>query len=89
MSNWKLDISHCSLLVDSYFPGSPATEHEPHYMLDTDTWEAVSCRGFLDASRTGLLGRTLWMPDLDLVPEGFRRRWGRYCLLKRRMKKER
>lgn len=80
----KMDISHCPLLVDSYFPGSTASELEPHHVLDTDTWEEVSCHPLLDASRTHLLGRTLWIPDSSLVPEKYRRKWGKYCLLRRK-----
>ncbi|KAI9809462.1 MAG: mannosyltransferase [Pycnora praestabilis] len=78
------DISHCSFLVDSYFPGSNASQLEPHHVVDKEHWEEILCSRFLDASRTSLLGRTLWFPDSDLVPEQLRRKWGQYCLLRRR-----
>ncbi|BDD64327.1 hypothetical protein MAP00_009155 [Monascus purpureus] len=79
-----IDISQCSFLVDSYFPASVATEREPHYVLDELHWEKVSCRKFLDASRTGLLGRLIWIPDLPIIPDRFHRKWGEYCLLRKR-----
>ncbi|KAI9857459.1 MAG: mannosyltransferase [Trichoglossum hirsutum] len=77
-------LSQCSFLVDSYFPGSEASDLEPHYILDTANWQELSCSQFLDASRTSLLGRTLWLPDSSLIPERFRRQYGRYCLLRRK-----
>ncbi|KAI9783962.1 MAG: mannosyltransferase [Geoglossum umbratile] len=77
-------LSQCTFLVDTYFPGSEASELEPHYVLDTANWQELSCNQFLDASRTSLLGRTLWLPDSSLVPEKFRRRYGRYCLLRKK-----
>lgn len=70
-------------MVDAYFPGLEATDLEPNYMLDADTWEKLQCSDFLDASRTHVLGRTMWLPNTNLVPERFRRRWGSYCLLRR------
>ncbi|KAK2768227.1 mannosyltransferase [Arachnomyces sp. PD_36] len=77
------DISQCSYLVDSYFPGDEASDLQPHYILDQSTWEEVTCKRFLDTSRTGLLGRVFWVPDWPLVPNRFRRQWGQYCLLRR------
>ncbi|KAL1960851.1 hypothetical protein VTO42DRAFT_5834 [Malbranchea cinnamomea] len=79
-----VDISQCSFLVDSYFLGDEESELEPHYILDERTWEKVSCSSFLDNRRTGLIGRTLWIPDLPLTLGKHRRVWGEYCLLKRR-----
>ncbi|KAI9812260.1 MAG: mannosyltransferase [Thelocarpon impressellum] len=81
-----IDVKHCNLLVDSYFPGSPVSELEPPYMLDTATWEEVACSRLLDTSRTNRLGRMLWLPELDIIPQPFRRKWGKYCLLRRRTK---
>ncbi|KAJ9199287.1 CAZyme family GT22 [Paecilomyces variotii] len=78
------DISKCSFLVDSYFPGSTASELEPNYILDEATWEPLSCKSFLDTSQTPTLGRTIWIPDFPFIPARYRRHWGRYCLLKRR-----
>ncbi|KAI9784674.1 MAG: mannosyltransferase [Peltula sp. TS41687] len=82
-----IDISHCSFLVDSYFPDSNTSKDEPHHILNTDVWEKVSCTRFLDTARTGLIGRTLWVPDWELVPDSYRRKWGEYCLLRRRIGK--
>ncbi|KAI9728884.1 MAG: mannosyltransferase [Cirrosporium novae-zelandiae] len=80
-----VDISHCNYLVDSYFPGVNGTDLEPNYILDTDTWEALTCSKFLDHSQTDIVGRMLWVPDSALIPEQFQRKWGQYCLLQRRM----
>ncbi|RMJ24486.1 Alpha-1,2-mannosyltransferase [Aspergillus sp. HF37] len=79
-----VDISQCSFLVDSYFPGSIGSELEPDYILDESQWEKVSCKEFLDASQTSLLGRLIWIPELPVIPEQFRRTWGQHCLLRRR-----
>ncbi|EAW07445.1 dolichyl-P-Man:Man(6)GlcNAc(2)-PP-dolichol alpha-1,2-mannosyltransferase [Aspergillus clavatus NRRL 1] len=79
-----VDISQCSYLVDSYFPGHAVTELEPDFFHEESEWETVSCKEFLDASQTSLLGRLIWVPDLPLIPARFRRSWGQYCLLKRR-----
>ncbi|KAL4970582.1 Alg9-like mannosyltransferase family-domain-containing protein [Aspergillus stella-maris] len=77
------DISQCSFLVDSYFPGREPTALEPDYIHD-EQWEKLSCASFLDASQTHLLGRLIWIPDLPFIPDRFRRKWGQYCLLRRR-----
>ncbi|KAI9931947.1 hypothetical protein AWENTII_010251 [Aspergillus wentii] len=79
-----VDIAQCSFLVDSHFPERVATELEPHYIDDEAQWEKLSCASFLDASRTSIWGRLIWIPDLPFVPERFRRQWGQYCLLQRR-----
>ncbi|KAI2016439.1 mannosyltransferase [Ophidiomyces ophidiicola] len=36
------DISQCEFLVDSYFPGDEESELQPHYILDTKTWDRVA-----------------------------------------------
>ncbi|KAB8237336.1 dolichyl-P-Man:Man(6)GlcNAc(2)-PP-dolichol alpha-1,2-mannosyltransferase [Aspergillus alliaceus] len=79
-----VDISQCSFLVDSYFPSRGASALEPDYIHDDAQWEAVSCKDFLDASQTGLLGRLIWIPDIPGLPDKFQRKWGQYCLLRRR-----
>jgi alpha-1,2-mannosyltransferase len=80
----QTDIKHCTFLVDSYFPGARPSEHEPNYALDMDTWERLSCERFLNAAQTSALGRLLWLPDSPIIPERHRRKWGQYCLLRRR-----
>lgn len=77
-------VKHCTYLVDSYMPGMKATEHEPLYVLEDEQWEKVTCAPFLDASKTGLLARTIWILDLPFVPSKYRRHWGEHCLLRRR-----
>jgi len=82
-----VDLRTCEFLVDTYYPGSTSSDLEPHYILDSKNWEKLSCEPFLDASRTHVLGRTIWLPNLPFVPEKYRRRWGSHCLLKRTAKK--
>ncbi|KAK5954047.1 mannosyltransferase [Knufia fluminis] len=77
------DIQHCSFLVDSSFPSTESTELEPIYARD-EKWEEVTCEPFLDNTRTGLLARTIWIPDLEFIPQRYRRVWGEHCLLRRR-----
>ncbi|RFU30567.1 hypothetical protein B7463_g5782, partial [Scytalidium lignicola] len=80
------DIRACDFLVDTYYNGSEPTLFEPHYILDAENWEHIKCERFLDASKTHILARTIWLPDLPFVPEKFRRVWGQHCLLKRKTK---
>ncbi|KFY44180.1 hypothetical protein V494_01604 [Pseudogymnoascus sp. VKM F-4513 (FW-928)] len=77
-----VDINTCDFLVDTYFPSSTPSALEPAYMLDTETWEAVKCERFMDASRTKLAARLVKLP-LGL---GGERVYGEHCLLKRREK---
>ncbi|KAK3985164.1 Alg9-like mannosyltransferase family-domain-containing protein [Cladorrhinum sp. PSN332] len=81
-----VDLRSCMFLVDSQFPErlELPTPNEPNYAKDADRWEEVKCVPFLDAERTPFLARALWVPDWDIVPENFRRRWGKHCLLKQR-----
>ncbi|KAI1825925.1 glycosyltransferase family 22 protein [Xylaria intraflava] len=81
-----VDIRECSFLVDTQYPENmdPLPPHEPDYIADNDKWDIVKCEPFLDASRTHFLSRVLWMPESSLVPEKYRRRWGRHCLLQKR-----
>lgn len=85
-----VDLRTCAFLVDTQFPeqqkqlGWAAPENEPDYVADVEHWEEVKCLPFLDAASTPFLARVLWVPDWKVVPERFRRRWGRHCLLKRR-----
>ncbi|KAI1330903.1 Alg9-like mannosyltransferase [Xylariaceae sp. FL0255] len=83
-----VDIRHCSFLVDTQYPESTETppEFEPDYIANTDDWEVVKCEPFLDAGRTHFLSRVLWMPDSELVPLKYRRKWGKHCLLQRKAK---
>jgi alpha-1,2-mannosyltransferase len=78
-----IHLSHCSYLVDSNMPNAQSTVLEPNYAVQND-WEKVSCASFLDTSRTGILGRTIWIPDLPFIPEKYRRVWGEHCLLRRK-----
>ncbi|WPH00086.1 alpha-1,2-mannosyltransferase alg9 [Acrodontium crateriforme] len=80
------DLKHCNFLVDSHLPSTEITKLEPNYASDTSTWEKVKCLLFLDASKTGIVGRLGWLPDLPFIPATFRRVHGEYCLLKRKKK---
>jgi len=79
-----MNIQHCRFLVDSYFSDTQVSELEPAYVQDKENWEKVSCRPFLDVQQTGMIGRLLWIPDWPFIPPKYRRRWGQYCLLRRR-----
>lgn len=78
------DIERCNYLVDSYTPGSQLSAVEPDRVHDTEKWERLLCLPFLDAARTSIIPRLLWVPDSPWVPRSFRRHWGEYCLLKRK-----
>ena len=78
-----VDIRYCDFLVDSTFPSSSPTELEPVYAL-SDKWEKIACEPFMDNAATSLLARTIWIPDLKVVPQRYRRVWGEHCLLRRR-----
>ncbi|CAG8979034.1 hypothetical protein HYALB_00011604 [Hymenoscyphus albidus] len=80
------DLRTCSFLVDTYYPGTISSELEPHYIQDEERWEKVSCVPFLDAGKTHVLARTIWIPDLPFIPEKFQRKWGTHCLLQRKAK---
>lgn len=77
------DVRHCDYLVDVEMPSVEATELEPKF-VGSKEWEEVTCKPFLDAGSTGLVGRLGWMPEWEGMPGSARRVWGRYCLLKRR-----
>lgn len=77
-------LSHCSFLVDSSFPGVEPTPMEPDHVHNQDTWEQLACEPFLDVSQTGIIGRLGWVPDWDFIPAKYRRKWGEYCLLRRK-----
>ncbi|KAF2670958.1 mannosyl transferase [Microthyrium microscopicum] len=80
------DISKCNFVVDSYFPSSEPSDLEPNYVHDTKTWEQVKCEPFLDNGATSLIGRLIWTPPIDIPPfNKFKREWGEYCLLKRKV----
>ena len=74
----------CSFLVDTQYPDAALAPNEPDYIADSDNWDVVKCQPFLDAASTHFLARVLWVPDWDVVPRRFKRRWGQHCLLRRR-----
>ena len=81
-----VDLGTCSFLVDTQYPGrtDPLPPNEPDYVADEGKWDVIRCEPFLDAANTHLLGRALWLPDLEIVPDRLRRKWGRHCLLQRK-----
>ncbi|KAK8215600.1 Alg9-like mannosyltransferase family-domain-containing protein [Phyllosticta paracitricarpa] len=78
------EVERCTFMVDSALPSWTPSELEPNYIADTANWEALKCEKFLDAAQTSTLGRLGWVPDLPIIPEKYRRRWGDYCLLRRK-----
>ncbi|KAF1816203.1 hypothetical protein P152DRAFT_504931 [Eremomyces bilateralis CBS 781.70] len=79
-----VQVEQCDFLVDSYFPETEPSPLEPNYMKDTAAWESLKCAPFLDTGKTGALGRMFWVPDWSFVPPQFQRKWGNYCLLRKR-----
>ncbi|KJZ79165.1 hypothetical protein HIM_01316 [Hirsutella minnesotensis 3608] len=81
-----VDVRMCSFLVDTQYPDRTDSlpPDEPDYIADSTAWDIVKCEPFLDAANTHILARTLWVPDLSVIPEKFRRKWGRHCLLQRK-----
>jgi alpha-1,2-mannosyltransferase len=83
------DLRTCAFLVDTQYPehekrGLSLPPNEPDYIADFENWDQVQCVSFLDASSTHTLARALWVPNWDLIPEKYQRKWGRHCLLRRR-----
>jgi len=85
-----VDLNSCVFLVDTQYPeqekqpGWKAPPNEPDYIADTERWQEVKCVPFLDAASTPFLARALWVPDLDIIPDKFKRKWGRHCLLQQK-----
>ncbi|PNS20671.1 hypothetical protein CAC42_2916 [Sphaceloma murrayae] len=75
---------HCTFFVDSSLPGVPASGVEPDRVHDDATYERIHCEPFLDAASTSTIARLLWVPDWEIIPSAYRRKWGKYCLLKRK-----
>lgn len=84
-----VELRSCSFLVDTQYPErkGPAPPREPDYISDTDNWDVVKCEPFLDAENTNILARIFWVPELDVIPDKFRRKWGRHCLLSKKRNK--
>ncbi|EKD18667.1 Alg9-like mannosyltransferase [Drepanopeziza brunnea f. sp. 'multigermtubi' MB_m1] len=80
----QVDIRSCEFLVDTYYDNSTASVYEPHYVKDVENWDIVKCEKFLDAGKSHLLSRLIWVPDFSLIPEQYRRKWGAHCLLKKK-----
>ncbi|KAJ4006758.1 mannosyltransferase [Fusarium irregulare] len=80
------ELPACKFIVDTQYPLriDPLPPNEPDYIEDHVNWEVVKCELFLDAANTHLLARTLWVPDLAFIPDKFKRKWGRHCLLQRK-----
>ncbi|KAL8303081.1 hypothetical protein RB601_008070 [Gaeumannomyces tritici] len=84
-----VELRTCDFLVDtqySHHAEQPKSlpPNEPDYIADEEHWEMVKCVPFMDAGKTGFLARALWVPDWEMVPEKYRRKWGRHCLLRQK-----
>ncbi|KAK3324587.1 Alg9-like mannosyltransferase family-domain-containing protein [Cercophora scortea] len=85
-----VELRACSFLVDTQFPEQQkdlswkVPPNEPDYVADTERWQEVLCVPFLDAASTPFLARALWVPEWDVIPERFKRKWGRHCLLRQK-----
>ena len=80
----QTDIEFCHYLIDSSIPSAEPSALEPDYTRQKDVWERIKCEPFLDVGATGAIGRLIWLPSWLPVPGRLRRKWGEYCLLKRR-----
>lgn len=80
------DLRNCQFMVDTQYPErrDPLPPNEPDYIADYKNWSIVKCEPFLDAANTHILARTLWLPEISVIPEKYQRKWGRHCLLQRR-----
>ena len=82
-----VDLKTCMFLVDTQYPeqqkesGWVPPSNEPDFVANKG-WQVVKCVHFLDAAKTPFIARALWVPDWQVIPERFRRKWGRHCLLK-------
>lgn len=85
-----VDLRACTFLVDTQYPeqqkalGWKPPPNEPDFVADVEHWQPVKCLPFLDAAETSLIARTLWLPEWDVIPERFRRKWGQHCLLRQK-----
>jgi alpha-1,2-mannosyltransferase len=81
-----VELRMCSFLVDTQYPErkGAVSAREPDYIADKKNWGEVKCEPFLDAANTHLLARIFWIPDIAFIPDKFKRRWGRHCLLQRK-----
>lgn len=75
-------LDQCDYLVDTSFNSSQPSSLEPHYAKDKHNWQVQKCFPFLDAAQTGILGRLVWIPESNLIPAKYRRKYGQYCLLR-------
>ena len=72
-------------MVDAFFSESEPSILEPNYIVDGKNWEQMQCHDFLDSSQTHVLSRMIWIPDWKFIPTKFQRKWGVYCLLRRKL----
>lgn len=82
-------LKSCSLLVDTQYSErmDKLPPREPDYIADKANWDIVKCVPFLDAEKTHVLARIFWIPELDVIPDKFKRKWGRHCLLSKKREK--
>ena len=84
-SNSKVPLELCDYMVDSDFPlrytGNELSDDacEPRYAV-SEEWLKITCVRFLDASHSGLFGRSFWLPLMSFD----RSSWGEFCMLRRK-----
>jgi alpha-1,2-mannosyltransferase len=76
----QVDVARCDYMLDLDLPSIEPTVLEPRYAADEETWERVVCRPFLDAARSPMLTRTLWLPGERWKQMNV---WGEWCLLRK------
>ena len=84
-----VDLRSCTFLVDTEYQlrSGPLPPREPNYVVDDQRWEVVKCLPFLDAENTHTISRVMFLPEF-ILPDEYKRRWGRHCLLKQRKQQQ-
>ncbi|KAK9449569.1 Alg9-like mannosyltransferase family-domain-containing protein [Limtongia smithiae] len=87
--SFYIPLDQCDYLVDSNFTTPVGPESfEAQYVADTDNWDIVTCKPFIDSENSTLLARIFKFPDSieKMIPpvaaKYFRRSYTSYCLLR-------
>lgn len=77
----QVDVLSCDYLMDMQSTRGITNEslYEKDFVGDVKAWDSVACFPFLDAYRTDVLHRLLWLPGEQWRSKAL---WNNYCLLK-------
>lgn len=90
--SFYVPLSECDYMVDSNYTISDAEGSvEQQYIMDTESWDIVSCSHLLDSDGSSLAARILKLPASieRIIPQDntlYHRSWVSYCLLRSRAK---